>query len=233
MRGGRPWGRALVWLTVLTPFFFATYGFANWAASQRAFVPSIVFGWEHNVPFLAWTIIPYWSTDFLYAASLFVCRTKEELTLHVKRLAAAQLIAVSAFLCFPLRFSFDRPHSGGLPGLMFGALMSFDRPFNQAPSLHVSLTAILWALYSRHLGGGWLWLMRAWMILVGLSTFFTYQHHFIDLPTGLWVGLFCLVLFPDNPPPMPFRPVRDVRAIEIGAVYLVGFAALVCLASWV
>jgi hypothetical protein len=216
---------------VLTPFFFVTYGFANWAATRRAFVPSIVFGWEHHIPFLAWTIVPYWSTDFLYAASLFVCRTKRELTTHVKRLAAAQLISVCVFLAFPLRFSFARPHPAGLLGSMFDALTSFDRPFNQAPSLHLSLTVILWALYSRHLSGGRLWLMRALMILAGLSTLSTYQHHFIDLPTGVWVGLFCLVLFPDNPPAMRFEPVRDTRAIKLGMGYLAGFAVLVCLAA--
>lgn len=227
----RPWSHALLWLLVLTPFFFVTYGFANWAAAQRAFVPSIVFGWERHIPFLAWTIIPYCSTDFLYAASLFVCRTKLELATHVKRLATAQLISIAVFLALPLRFTFLRPHPAGLLrsplGSMFDALTSLDRPFNQAPSLHLSLTTILWALYSRHLGGGWLWLMRAWMILVGLSTLFTYQHHFIDLPTGIWVGLLCLVLFSDNLRVARFGPVRDARPIKLGAVYLAGFAVLV------
>ena len=55
----RPWLLALLWLVVLTPFFFLTYGFANTVTGQRSFVPSIVFGWERTVPFLAWTIVPY------------------------------------------------------------------------------------------------------------------------------------------------------------------------------
>ena len=29
---GRPWRRALLWLALLGPFFFASYGFANWMA---------------------------------------------------------------------------------------------------------------------------------------------------------------------------------------------------------
>ena len=38
-----PWRRALAWLLFLTPFFFVTYGLANWAAAQRANVPTLVF----------------------------------------------------------------------------------------------------------------------------------------------------------------------------------------------
>ena len=32
-------------------------------------------------------------------------------------------------------------------------LAGFDQPFNQAPSLHLSLTVILWARHSAHLTG--------------------------------------------------------------------------------
>ena len=58
--GGRPWLRALCWLAFLAPFFYATYGDANSFAASRAEVPSIVFAWERHIPFLAWTIVPYW-----------------------------------------------------------------------------------------------------------------------------------------------------------------------------
>jgi protein-tyrosine phosphatase len=226
----RPWAQAAVLLAVLTPFFFVSYSFANWVASQRAYVPSLVFGWERRIPFLAWTIVPYWSTDLLYALSLFLCQTQKELHTHAKRLAAAQIISVCAFLLFPLRFSFDRPHPTGVFGWMFDALASFDQPFNQAPSLHLSLTTILWAMYSQHLRRGPLWTLRAWMILTGVSTLTTYQHHFIDLPTGIWVGLFCIVLFPSDQALVPHGAVRDPQRFKIGAVYLVGCVLLVTLA---
>jgi protein-tyrosine phosphatase len=185
----RPWLRELALLAFLAPFFFLSYGFANWVTSLRGDVRAIVFGWERWIPFVPWTIVPYWSTDLLYAASLFVCRTRRELDAHAKRLIAAQLISVSCFLLFPLRFTFQRPATEGLFGAMFDALGSFDRPFNQAPSLHVSLTVIMWYRFSAHLHGLPLWLMRAWLAMAALSTLTTYQHHFIDLPTGLLVGL--------------------------------------------
>ena len=180
----RPWKRALLYLALLGPFFFASYGFANWLASQRVDVPSIVYGWEHTIPFLPWTIVPYWSIDVFYAISLFLCINRKELDTHALRLASAQVISVVFFMAFPLTFSFDRPAAEGVFGLMFDALAGFDKPFNQAPSLHISLLVVLWALYAKRVGGAAAWLLHAWFLLIGVSVLTTYQHHFIDVPTG-------------------------------------------------
>src|SRR5690349_14572946 len=78
----RPWKAAFAWLAFLTPFFFLTYRFANVAAGMRQHVPSVVFGWERYIPFVPWTIVPYWSTDLLYGLSLFMCTTRRELGIH-------------------------------------------------------------------------------------------------------------------------------------------------------
>jgi len=173
--------------------------------------------------------VPYWSTDLFYAVSLFICRTRDELNTHAKRLLAMQIIAVAGFLLFPLRFSFIRPHTTGVFGWMFDALADFDRPFNQAPSLHLGLTTILWAKYLQHLSGFALWLMRAWFLLMGISTLTAYQHHFIDLPTGIWAGLFCLALFPDNPTRRRSKPTDDPRKFLVSGLYLSGALFLIWL----
>ena len=107
----RPWGRALAWLCLLGPFFFLSYGTANWLAAQRTEVGSVVFDWEHAIPFLPWTIVPYWSIDAFYGLSLFVCANKAELDTHARRLLTAQIVAVTCFILFPLRFTFERPGS--------------------------------------------------------------------------------------------------------------------------
>lgn len=232
MRESRPWRAAALWLAGLGPFFFLSYGFANWATSLRSHVPAIVFAWEHRIPFLPWTIVPYWSTDLLYAISFFLCRTRRELDTHGKRLLAAQIISVALFLAFPLRCTLAYLHATGLFGYMFDALRGFDRPFNQAPSLHLSLTVILWVKYSEHMRGLPLFLLRCWFAISGLSILTTYQHHFIDLPTGIWVGLFCVMLFSDSPAkllPATSQPTRG-RAI-IGALYLAGAVGLIALAA--
>ena len=146
---GRPWGRAFGWLAFLGPFFFATYGFATWATAQRPHVGALVFDWERMIPFLPWTIVPYWSIDLLYGLSLFTCTDRRELDTHAKRLLTAQIVAVCCFLLFPLTFTFERPMSDGVFGWLFQVLGLFDKPFNQAPSLHVALLVVLWAQYGR------------------------------------------------------------------------------------
>ena len=55
--------RALAWISLLGPFFFLTYNFANAVAARRAYVPVIMFSWERRIPFLPGTILPYWLTD--------------------------------------------------------------------------------------------------------------------------------------------------------------------------
>jgi protein-tyrosine phosphatase len=194
----RPWLRALAWLIFLGPFFFVTYNFANAASSQRAHVAVLMFPWERHIPFLPWTILPYWSSDLLYALSLFICRTGGELDLHGKRLVAIQLFAIACFLAFPLRCAFQRPMVAGWEGDLFSALGSFDQPFNQAPSLHVALAAILWVRYRAHSSGLLRISLAAWLLLVAASSLTTHQHQFIDVPTGLWAGVLVIAALPER-----------------------------------
>lgn len=224
----RPWRRAFAWLAFLGPFFFATYGFANWLAGRRGDVPAIVFDWEARIPFLAWTIVPYWSIDALYAMSLFLCTTKRELDTHAKRLLAAQFLCVTIFILFPLRFSFERPETGGLFGAMFDVLMGFDRPFNQMPSLHVALLVIVWLRFLRHAPAGWRGLVHGWGALIAVSVLTTYQHHFIDVVTGLWAGWLCVWLLPEDRsfPGFDVTSLANGRRLRLAGWYGAGAVAL-------
>lgn len=195
----RPWRRACVWLAFLGPFFFLTYGLANWWSASLAHVDSLAFEWERRIPFWDWTILPYMSIDAFYAVSLFVCATKAELDTHAKRLLMATCVSVLCFFLFPLRFSFDRPVTDGFNGALFTALAGFDKPFNQAPSLHISLLVLLWLVYGRHLRGVGLWLLHIWFFLIGVSVLTTFQHHAIDVVGGLVVAVACVYVFPDAP----------------------------------
>ncbi|WP_339529650.1 phosphatase PAP2/dual specificity phosphatase family protein [Pseudomonas mucidolens] len=212
---------AVLWLLLLAPLFFSTYGFATWATSQREDVGTLVFGWESHIPFWAWTIVPYWSIDLLYGFSLLLPNSRHELKRHALRLLTAQVIAVSCFLIWPLRFTFERPEMDGVFGWMFALLAGFDKPFNQAPSLHIALLVVLWVMYQRHTQGPWRWLVHGWFALIGISVLSTYQHHFIDLPTGALAGWLCVWLWPlEHPSPLlNAQWTRDLKRRRLGLRY--------------
>ena len=213
------WPRGLLWLLLLGPLFFASYGAANhWAASRSA-VPSIVFGWERHIPFLPWTILPYWSIDLFYAASLLLCRTHLELARHARRLLTAQVLCIGAFVLAPLRFSTSRPPVEGPFGALFDALAGFDLPFNQAPSLHIVLLLVLWDFYRRRAHGFGRLAVHAWSALVGVSVLTTYQHHFIDIPTGLLAGALCLWLWPLEGARPAWAWTRSPARRRLAAIY--------------
>src|SRR5690606_2985653 len=164
------WKRGVLWLLLLAPLFFGSYGFANGFSAQRDDVGSLVFAWEQQMPLWPWTIVPYWSIDLLYGLAFLLPASRREMDRHAFRLLAAQLICVACFLLWPLRFTFERPPLEGTFGLMFDVLMGFDKPFNQAPSLHIPLLVIIWAMFARHTRGVFLRsLLHAWMALIGVS----------------------------------------------------------------
>ena len=178
-------------------------------------------------------IIPYWSIST--HGLLFICRTKGELDTLGRRLLTAQIIAVICFILFPLRFEFVQQETNGFSGLLFAALTSFDRPFNQAPSLHIAILVILWVLYARIVPRWALWLLHPWYLLVGISVLTTYQHHFIDIPTGALLGLLCLWLWPDRgaAPLSIIHLTEDHRRLVLAGRYAAGALVVVILALWI
>ncbi|WP_061238849.1 phosphatase PAP2/dual specificity phosphatase family protein [Ectopseudomonas composti] len=227
------WKRGVLWLLLLGPLFFASYGFANWFSGQRDDVGSLVFAWESQIPLWPWTIVPYWSIDLLYGLSFLLPACRREMDRHALRLLAAQVICILCFLLWPLRFTFERPALDGTFGLMFDVLMGFDKPFNQAPSLHITLLVIIWAMFANHTRGLlWRGLLHLWMVLIGVSVLTTWQHHFIDLPTGALAGFLCLWLLPlqGDTPLRQMHLSRDPRRWRLALRYSLGAFACTALA---
>ncbi|MDN4499416.1 phosphatase PAP2/dual specificity phosphatase family protein [Pseudomonas mosselii] len=225
--------RGILWLLLLGPFFFLSYGMANTYTAGREDIGSLVFAWERQMPLWPWTIIPYWSIDLLYGLSFLLPRARSEMDRHALALLTAQLICVASFLLWPLRFTFERPELSGLFGWLFDVLMGFDKPYNQAPSLHIALLVIIWTMFARHTRHpACRWVVHGWMGLIGLSVLTTWQHHFIDVPTGALAGFVCLWLWPHSGP-LPWRQARlaqDPKRWRLALRYGLGAAALGLLA---
>ncbi|OLS64304.1 phosphatase PAP2/dual specificity phosphatase family protein [Pseudomonas putida] len=225
--------RGVLWLLLLGPLFFLSYGLSNSFTAGRDDVGTLVFDWERKIPLWSWSIVPYWSIDLLYGLSFLLPRTRREMDLHALRLLSAQLICVACFLLWPLRFTFERPELDGVFGWLFDVLMGFDKPYNQAPSLHIALLVIIWAMFARYTRGPWLrGLMHGWMALIGVSVLTTWQHHFIDLPTGALAGFLCLWLWPREGA-LPLRRAGrqpSARRLDLATRYGVGAGLLAALA---
>ena len=184
-------------LALVGALFYTSYGLSNHHAASLAYVPEIAFAWEHGIPFWAWTIVPYWSLNLMYAAAFFLCRDTREQNRYVARLVSAQIVAIICFMLFPLHFGWPKPPTDGLWGWLFDSLVAFDLPYNQAPSLHIALSIIVGAFYWTRFPKIRLPIFL-WQSLIALSVLTTYQHHFIDVPTGALLGWLVLWAIPKH-----------------------------------
>ncbi|WP_373976447.1 phosphatase PAP2/dual specificity phosphatase family protein [Chitinibacter sp. SCUT-21] len=236
-----PWRSAIAWLLLAGPAFFLFYGNANqYAASLPPDqVGNIVFAWERDwIPFWAWSIVPYWSIDLMFGFSLLLCANKDEVRTQALRLMLATLLSSICFVLWPLRFGWDKPVVDGVFGAMFAALGQVDQPFNQAPSLHISLLLIIWLRFAAFIKQSVARVvLHSWCVLIGISVLTTWQHHFIDIPTGFAMGLLVCYLLPM--PEASWRHAQQWRAHLSAAqntrrralALRYGFGAVLCLTA--
>lgn len=224
------WKQASLFLIGLAVFFFWSYGLANRYAASLDIVPSIMYDWEQYIPFWPWTIIPYWSMDLLYGISFFICTSKHELTIHAGRLFAASCICCTLFILFPLSCSFVLPEitSPIFRWLIVGSGL-VATPFNQAPSLHIALAWLVWLRFRAHTDGILRIFLSGWFVLIGLSVLTCYQHHFIDVPLGLLVGVLISYFLPVQSFERIVSPDYTKR-MKLGSFYLFGSLVLASLA---
>jgi len=201
----------------LSALFLVVYPSCNWITGLRPHVGNLYFAWERSIPFLPAFIIPYMSIDLFFVAAPFRARSDQERTTLARRMAAAILIAGICFLLFPLRFAFERPHVDGPLGVIFNNFRTFDQPFNQCPSLHIALCAILADTYMRATKGPLRWALAVWFALIFISPLVTYQHHAIDILGGAALAVICFHFFRNQPLLQPFTP-----NFRVGSYYAAG-----------
>jgi hypothetical protein len=190
--------RALLCLALAGVVFIGVYSSCNRFTATRSDVGTCYFGWEKNLPFIPWLVVPYWSLDLFYCGSFFLCTTRRELHRHTARLILVTILSGICFLLIPMRFGWARPEPTGWTAPFFRALYANDMPYNLAPSLHISLRSLVWIIYGAHLRGRWRQLTKIWFILIGLSTLLLWQHHLMDVASGFLMGWFIQALIPNR-----------------------------------
>jgi len=182
------------WFVATSTTFTVAYWIANRLTSMRESLGAGVFAWEASIPFVSWTIVPYLSIGLFFAVSFFVDPDNMNLRRHVWRLLFVLGISLICYALFPLRFTFDRPPTDGVFGLLFGALGEFDLPFNRAPSLHISVLVVLWGRLTPCLSHWQRAALQTWFCLIATSVLTTYQHHVIDMLSGLALGCIAIAI---------------------------------------
>lgn len=217
-------------------WFCIVYNGCNYLTSLRSDVGVSMYSWEPLIPFVPAMIIPYWSIDVFFIVAFFVCTRRTELVALTRRVTTAITIAGIFFLLFPLKLGFTRPPVEGVLAPLFSSLENFNNFYNCAPSLHIALRTILWPVYISRTTGAANLLLRAWFLLIGLSTLLCWQHHLIDVITGQLLGLFVLHWIPEGHPVDPtIDPARRINgSYRLGSRYagLATFFLLAAYASW-
>lgn len=188
--------RAL-WTLVLGLFFFLVYGSTNHISSLTAPHPFFIWEWERQIPFIPEFIVPYMSSDIVFVIAFLLAPTRDAIQKLGVRCGLAITISAAFFLVMPLQFSFERPAVTGWYAFLFDWL-SLDQPYNQFPSLHISLGFLAWhVIFLRVIKFGYI-TTTIWFLLIAASTVLVYQHHFIDLIGGAGVVVLVYWLVPQS-----------------------------------
>lgn len=194
-------------LTLCTIVFMAVYNLSTWYASSLEDVPSFTFDFEKFIPFIPLSIIPYMASGLFFCVVFFSCKNKKQLKILTWRMLFVIIIAGIFFVILPLRFSFTKPEvSNSILNLPFSFLKTFDSPFNQSPSLHISFAFIFWSVFKEL--SKWRIFLMIWLILLGISTLTTYQHHLIDILTGAILAHISFIIIPYRKNDLEFRNFR-------------------------
>lgn len=192
-------------LSLCSIVFAVVYNFSMWHVSNLEHVESFVFDFEKHIPFLSWSIIPYMTSGVFLCLIFFLCKTRAQLQILTKRMLFITVLAGLFFVLFPLKFLLPKPDVGdSFLNFNYYLLELFDSPFNQSPSLHIAYAYVFWTIF-RTLKKGWRSVLMICLLLLGISTLTTYQHHFLDILTGSVLAHLSFIIFPENKNDSEFR----------------------------
>jgi membrane-associated phospholipid phosphatase len=151
---------------------------------------------DEALPVVPIFVVPYVSLKpFVYGSLLIF------LLFRARIFQSAVLSMIATFLISYAFFAFlqtfvDRPvlHGDDVLTRMIRDVYAGDNPYNDFPSLHVSLSAIVaihWWRFSRTYS----WPLIIWAGLIGVSTVMIKQHYVVDIPGALVVAFATSLLF--------------------------------------
>lgn len=212
-------------LSLCTVVFMMVYNLCTWYASSLDHVPSFTFDFEKSIPFIPLSIIPYMAGGLFFCLAFFSCKDKYQLKILTWRMLFVTVIAGIFFIIVPLKFSFAKPEvSHRILGLPFSFLKAFDSPFNQSPSLHIAFAFLFWSVFKEL--SKWRTFLMIWLVLLGISTLTTFQHHLIDILNGAILAHLSFIIIPYRKNDPAYRNLRMANYYFLAGWLLISAALL-------
>ena len=170
--------------------FGLIFGAAEWITEHRIARVSIAMEWERRIPFLpGFTLIYISAYAVLFPLAPWVLRTKREIDALAGQSIVIILLAGLGFLLIPADLAYPPPEALGGWGPLFALADTLNLDHNLVPSLHVALSTMCVEHYAVQLGTSGRWALRAWGVLIAVSTLLLHQHHVFDVLAGYALAL--------------------------------------------
>jgi hypothetical protein len=157
--------------------------------------------WDRLIPFQpAWLYV--YVAPYPFALVILGLMRRTTFVWYIKRALLILAVSLLIFAVVPtqtVRPSLEQLDDGFTVNFYRNLVAMDDPPANAAPSLHVSLTCLLAIALMRDWPRWWPVILGG-VGLVWLATLFTWQHHLVDVATGVLLGILAS---------LPFRPTES------------------------
>ena len=190
------WRLKVLLSAVLVPFFCVPYFLVQrlpltsaWRLPPGRIEEAVGFHpewvWVYQSAYMLLALVPW------LAAS-----TAEDLQRYARGFVLLSCIGFTCFLLLPIEL--PRPPEAPATG-MYGVLVSYDRPVNTFPSLHVGLSVytvlfgvrVLGARVSSRRRRMLIGVLGIWVMAIAFAAVAIRQHFLVDLPAGALLAWIC------------------------------------------
>ena len=155
-------------------------------------VPSWIYYFDENIPFVPIMIIPYYFYYFIIILPPLIWESELKIRHITSILNMITLVCYSIFIFWPIDASYvlNQVYFDQSSFISYlHNLITYDYLYQNAfPSMHVAVATFLCLSYY-HDFTKFRWISLMVSLLIFLATFFIKQHYFIDSAAGLFLGL--------------------------------------------